>query len=112
MITIQPNDYLFEHNQHSEYAPQFFDEQATEPDCTLCTQDAIALALQGSHLTADQALWLHQHHVNWQINVSTPARKSAKPTVFKQGIHGRACLGRKALRQLMKKRTHKPATEQ
>jgi hypothetical protein len=72
MITLQPNDFLLE---HSEDVPQCLEEKSTGPDSTLCTQDTIVLALQCSHLTADQALWLHQHHVNWQISVSRPHQK-------------------------------------
>ena len=41
-------------------------------DCsapTLCNQSAIDAALQQGHLTGDQALWLHQHQIDWEIRV-------------------------------------------
>jgi hypothetical protein len=74
MITVQPNDYLSGQTEELEEAkdsPQIFAENDTRSDfqTTLCTEDMVASALQHGHLTADQALWLHQHQVNWQISV-------------------------------------------
>ncbi len=72
MITVQPDDYLSgqtEELKEFENSPQIFDENDTEFDFTLNTEDVITSALQRGHLTADQALWLHEHQVSWQISV-------------------------------------------
>lgn len=34
-----------------------------------CDENAVASDLQRGHLSGEQALWLHQQHVNWEISV-------------------------------------------
>lgn len=72
MITVQPDDYLSgqtEDLKGLENPPHILDENDTEFDFTPDTEGLIAEALQHGHLTAGQAVWLHQHQVNWQISV-------------------------------------------
>ena len=63
--TETPDDYLFE---PSEYVTQL-DESDDESGSVLCIEETVGLALQNSKLIADQALWLHDHHISWQIDV-------------------------------------------
>jgi hypothetical protein len=61
-ITVRPEDCLSE-TEHSGYTTEY-DQSGYE-----ATEAAVIAALAEGHLTADQALWLHVHHINWQINV-------------------------------------------
>lgn len=63
--TETPDDYLFE---TSEYATQFY-ECDDRPASVLCSEEMVDLALQSGKIIADQALWLHDHHISWQIDV-------------------------------------------
>jgi hypothetical protein len=69
MITVQTGGRLSEQSEHSEYSTEYFYESSAGPDFNLCNEETVSSALQSGHLTADQALWMHQNHMNWQIVV-------------------------------------------
>jgi hypothetical protein len=60
-ITVQPEDCLSEQSEQAEHSGYTTESMESS---------VIAALAQGhGHLTADHALWLHEHHINWQINV-------------------------------------------
>jgi hypothetical protein len=63
-ITVHPSDC-----EPGSYATQFGDGDGSEPDLSQCSEAIVTEALVSGHLTADQALWLHDHKINWQINI-------------------------------------------
>jgi hypothetical protein len=62
-ITVQPEDCLSEYSEHSGYTT-VGDGSGGETN-----EAAVVAGLAQGHLTADQALWLHDHRINWKINV-------------------------------------------
>jgi len=64
-ITVQPEDCLPESSECSSYNTEY-DQSGYE---AMESSVTAALAKGHGHLTADQALWLHNHHISWQINV-------------------------------------------
>ena len=69
MITVQPNDYLSEQAEHSAYAPQFFDENGTGPDCTRCTQDTIVSVLRCTRVFCNEAEFLLYREPSKQLSL-------------------------------------------
>lgn len=62
-ITVQPVDCF------DEYVTQFSADYQGGSVSIAETEKSVSLALQNDELTADQALWLHDHQRSWQINV-------------------------------------------
>jgi hypothetical protein len=62
-----------EHDQHATqdmFSTQFGDgELGDSGDREAVTPASITDALASGHLNADQALWLHDHRVPWEISV-------------------------------------------
>jgi hypothetical protein len=64
-ITEPPNDYL---SEPLAYVTQW-NEGGDGPGSVSCTEETIELALRSGKLIVDQALWLHDHHISWQIDI-------------------------------------------
>lgn len=62
-ITVQPDDCLSEVSEHSGYTT------ASDGSGSETNEAAVVAALARGRLTDDQALWLHDHRINWKINV-------------------------------------------
>src|SRR5689334_1558533 len=68
-ITLQPDDCFTDLTESSSYDTQY-DVQSACPDCN---EEEINAALARGKLNADQAFWLHEHHINWRITVDESA---------------------------------------